>query len=139
MSEKEREKERARENVQYTGTRTIVDPEKIGISVFFNVFFNFFWVTVNYTIRTENCLYWEDFLKSIEHNRKIHNSRNYIEKKFVKTATFICTHDFLWTSDEEFRQIEIFKKQKMREICSRIFWPYLKIPSSEVIKNRECI
>ena len=60
------------------------DQEKIGISVFFVVFCNFFWVAVNYTIKIENCLYLEDFLKSIEHNRKIRNSKNYIEKKFVK-------------------------------------------------------
>ena len=60
------------------------DPEKIGISVFFIVFCNFFWVTVNYTIKIENCLYLEDFLKSIEHNRKIRNLKKYIEKKFVK-------------------------------------------------------
>ena len=60
------------------------DPKKIGISVFFNVFCNFFWVTVNYTIKIENCLCIADFLKAIEHNRKIRNSNFFLEKKFVK-------------------------------------------------------
>ena len=71
------------------------DPEKIWISVFFNVFCKFFWVTVSYTEKIENCLYLEDFLESIEHNRKIRNSKNYIEKKLrnkkCATATFICS------------------------------------------------
>ena len=33
-------------------------------------------MTVNFTINIENCLYLEDFLKSIEHKRKICNSIN---------------------------------------------------------------
>ena len=60
------------------------DPKKIGISVFSTFFANFFGVTVNYTIQIGNCLYLVEFLKSIEHDRKIRNSKNYLEKKFVK-------------------------------------------------------
>ena len=84
------------------------DPKKIGISVFFIVFCNFFWVTVNYTIKIENCLYLADFLKSIEHNRKIRNSKNVLEKKFVKQKicnSYIYMHsrffmDFWWRNFE---------------------------------------
>ena len=68
------------------------DPEKIGISVFFNVFCTFFWVTVNYTIQIGNCLYLEDFLKSIEHNRKIRNSKFFFRKKVCETKNVQQLH-----------------------------------------------
>ena len=38
-------------------------PPKIGISVLF-IFFTIFFMTVNFTLDIENCLYLEDFLKS---------------------------------------------------------------------------
>ena len=65
------------------------------------------WLLKNITLNLESCMYFEDFAKYIENNRKIRNSKKFIEKKFVtqkmgNNSAFICTHDFLRNSDEEF-------------------------------------
>ena len=52
----------------------------------------FFWVTANYSIQIGNCLYLEDFLKSMGHNRKIRNSKNYIEIKVCETKNVQQLH-----------------------------------------------
>ena len=58
-------------------------PENTGIRRFIQQnFCNSFWMTVKNTIKIENCLYLEFFLKSIEHIRKI---RKYVQKIYRKS------------------------------------------------------
>ena len=42
-------------------------------------------MTVNYTIRIDNYLYLEDFLKAMEHNRKIRKSKLLYRQKVCET------------------------------------------------------
>ena len=42
-------------------------------------------MTINFTLYIDNCLYFEDFLKSAEHNRKIHLNALTIPRPRIST------------------------------------------------------